>query len=461
MAMNTRTMTTTRTPQVLHTSASASPHAQRACAAFGLMVHPQSPDVESHPITPTNAQLDAILGAPITLIIGQSGSGKSRRLAGINCALESRSHHVHRVQPVNAPTAATFDAFDGSAEEICASLAMSGLAEPRLWAMPANTLSTGQRARLELAVAIHRAKPGDVVLADEFCTPLDRVCAASVCATVRRWVHQKQIHFIAASAHEDLAAMLAPTVQIHGSTGEITTQPITPTTDPIRYENGTIHDYDQLKHLHYLGGRPATYTQIIRAIRTSPIVGEILAGVLVVSMPTLNGAWRQQAWPGRYTNANKRLAAQRINRELRCLSRVVVEPASRGLGIASGLVHAYMQNPQTPATEAIAAMGSVCPFFVRAGMTQYTIALPTPHARLLDALHYANIKPTDLIKAEITKDTLVHRELMHWARSTRMLRDSDTPVQTIALMAACKLLSRPRAYAWRKNGEHNEHIEPN
>lgn len=410
----------------------------------------------AHAITPSPDLVRAVFRVPITLVRGPSGSGKSRRLAGLEQGFAEAGFRTRRVEPMADTETAVFDVFNSDHDKVCTTLAACGLAEPRLWSLPAGLLSAGQRARLEIAIAIHDAKENDVIIADEFCTALDRVSAMSLCATIRRVVDQRHLHLVAASAHEDLEPMLGPKLLIDGSTGEIQTLDGQSTLDTIRYEQGTMNDYNRLSHLHYLGGQPATRTLVLRAVRESKIIGDTLAGVLIVSMPTLNGAWRKMAWGDRYSNQDKRAAALRINRELRCISRVIVEPRSRGLGVASGLVRAYLQCPQTNATEAIAAMGSVCPFFARAGMTQYTIATPPANTRLLDAIAYLGTDPSELTQHSIEDSPLLHRELMHWARSTRMLRDPQTPPHTIALMAACRLLSRPRAYAWTNQGEHDE-----
>lgn len=60
-------------------------------------------------------------------------------------------------------------------------------------------------------------------------------------------------------------------------------------------------------------------------------------GVLVVSMPVLNSRLRPLAWPSRYRTGDRRADARRINRELRTLSRVIVDPRVRGIGLATRL----------------------------------------------------------------------------------------------------------------------------
>lgn len=60
-----------------------------------------------------------------------------------------------------------------------------------------------------------------------------------------------------------------------------------------------------------------------------------------------------------------------LNAEVRCISRVIVHPSFRGLGIGVGLVRHALDTATTPYTEAIAAMGWVHPLFEKAGMEAF------------------------------------------------------------------------------------------
>src|SRR5205823_1709377 len=115
-------------------------------------------------------------------------------------------------------------------------------------------------------------------------------------------------------------------------------------------------------------------------------VAYCLAAVLVVSMPTLNGRWRELAWPGRFCGGDQRACARRLNEEVRTISRVIVEPRWRGLGVATRLVREYLRSPLTEKTEAAAAMGVCCPFFEAAGMRAWRLEPDRRGVRLLGAL---------------------------------------------------------------------------
>jgi GNAT superfamily N-acetyltransferase len=160
----------------------------------------------------------------------------------------------------------------------------------------------------------------------------------------------------------------------------------------VRITRGTRADLAQLAPLHYRPGAPATVELVLRAtdVRTGA-----LAGVLAVSRPTVHAAWREMAWPGRYTTGTIRARVRRINRELRCISRVIVDPRYRSAGIAARLVRAYLRRPLTVRTEAITAMGGVSRgggFFARAGMERHPMPVAACDARLGDALDHVGIE---------------------------------------------------------------------
>lgn len=218
----------------------------------------------------------------------------------------------------------------------------------------------------------------------------------------------------------------------------------------VRIEPGSFDDYRALAVFHYITGRPALPVYTLRAIDRSS--GE-LAGVLVVTMPTLNGSWREQAWPGRFRTRNKKLDAARINRELRTIARVIVDPRFRACGVATRLVRTYLNNPLTPATEAIAAMGRASPFFDSAGMTRYEMGVDRRDARLIDALTYHGFRPWALLDNRCRRRVLrrphLVRELKSWAGS----RHIDGDEESIATAAGLRLVRRPLAYAHVSGGK--------
>jgi hypothetical protein len=171
-------------------------------------------------------------------------------------------------------------------------------------------------------------------------------------------------------------------------------------------------------------------------------------------MPTLNASWRRRAWPGLFNTGDKREDARRINHPVtgvRCISRVIVDPRFRALGLATRLVRAYLDDPLTTHTEAVAAMGRLSGFFEAAGMTRFNLPLGVGHARLMDLLDQFGIEPHELATPTRTfararariGDPLLTRELRHWSRSSRAAaaasRASSEPIDLFR--AACRMLA--------------------
>jgi GNAT superfamily N-acetyltransferase len=221
-------------------------------------------------------------------------------------------------------------------------------------------------------------------------------------------------------------------------------------------ESGGIADYALLAEHHYRAGRPATATRVWRAVWMGLSDGEIadpdfgelastelvevnraegiglgrrVVGVLVESMPMLRCRQRDAAMGGRYASIGcARQRAKLINAELRCISRVVVHPQFRGLGLAVRLVRHALATATTPLTEALAAMGRVHPFFEKAGMTAYPRPAHACDARLADAMASIGVDRATLMRPDAARQTIgqlpdlrqrwIERELRRWRQHT-------------------------------------------
>ncbi|MEQ8770300.1 MAG: ATPase, T2SS/T4P/T4SS family [Phycisphaerales bacterium] len=448
------------TVRLIPARAPLSAELHEACAPFGVLpVRPGTPLRNEH-----SHHVGHALESPgVVLVTGPSGSGKTTLLAALRRSLAERGRRVIRTDdPASLGrdhARSVVDCLPGDAAARIGALSRAGLADATLFARTPAELSAGERARLALAADFVRARAGDWVVADEFASVLDRATAQSVSRTVTKWAKVAGIGLVLASAHEDLTRFVhADRVVRLDHAGSVRLSDGRPPIGVrLRFEDGTRDDYAALAAHHYRGGRPATRVLIRRAVRTLPSGDERTAGVLVVSMPTLNGAWRDLAWPGRYTSGDKRARARRLNRELRCLSRVIVEPSSRGLGIARALVADYLRSPLTSATEAVAQMGAYCPFFERAGMRAYPLATGPVDARWLDALAARGIDAARGIVPEradeLAEDPLVQRELERWVRDRKLARGLRGVEGGVRVRAAASLASTPAvAYAAGRSG---------
>lgn len=477
--------------------APASPRARSALALFGLSPADLISTLPDYAAVAADILSDR---APITLLSGPSGSGKSSTLRALIARARDQHPHIfnsaQRAASALSSSAPIVDLFISPPHGPHGSLrllSLLGLADAHIPAQHPSTLSEGQRARLSLALAFDRALAAHhthasprahshspiLIIADEFASSLDRLTARSLCAAIHHWFASRapaQLRIILASAHDDLIPWLAPDLHIRFSasgsvakpsgtgvppvssscssgTGVPPVHPSPPPLLSITITPGTFADYQTLAPLHYRPARPATIAQILAA-RIPDL--DTPVGVLVVSMPTLNARWRNLAWPNRYSSAgspgSKALNAKRLNDDLRTISRVIVDPRLRNLSIATRLVRAYLNNPLTPNTEAVAAMGSVSPFFARAGMTEYPLAPSPRDARLLDALTERSTSIHDpALLSLLSTDPFLAAELVHWSRASRAsTRAHHTPIEL--LHAARRSLSTTlTAYAHTKS----------
>lgn len=159
-------------------------------------------------------------------------------------------------------------------------------------------------------------------------------------------------------------------------------------------EPGTRAEYGALAHYHYrdaaLGPVAAIFTIRHRGVAAA-MYGRQPLGVLVATMPAANLALRTIATGGRLRRTDRREELRAVNASVRCIARVIVEPAYRGVGIGTRLVREAIARLPVPFVEALAVMGHVHPIFERAGMTAYRGPTPARCVRLMRTLESLGI----------------------------------------------------------------------
>lgn len=228
---------------------------------------------------------------------------------------------------------------------------------------------------------------------------------------------------------------------------------------------GDLAMYDALSQWHYRAGRPATCVQVLVARARAGGGGRTdrrgCIGVLVVSMPALNGPWRERVWPGRYvplarTRACRRACARALNAEVRVISRLVVEPRWRGRGVGRALVEAYLRTPLSVHTEAVSAMGRYCGVFAAAGMFEVECTPARRVVRLRARLRDMGIEPWRLSdpagllrRCTPGQCEALERALRSFATGHRDTRArAGEPLRELMVIAARRIACRPRAYVW-------------
>ena len=222
-------------------------------------------------------------------------------------------------------------------------------------------------------------------------------------------------------------------------------------TQQIQIHPGTLADFHRLKRFHYRAGPPGA----VKRVWVATYAANTPAAVLVESLPALGCSLRNHATAGRYLLPDRPLAAALLNREVRCLSRVIVHPVFRALGLAVALVRHALSHAETPFVEALAAMGRVHPFFELAGMRPYDRPANPATVRMLAALETLGLNAAALCHENLWGQGLgqttpeqrafLERELRRYLRE-----DGHMEVLTLISHARARLLSQPIYYLWKR-----------
>ncbi|HOQ05084.1 MAG TPA: hypothetical protein PKY88_07725 [Anaerohalosphaeraceae bacterium] len=144
-------------------------------------------------------------------------------------------------------------------------------------------------------------------------------------------------------------------------------------------------DVRKMSSLHYRSSSCRPYVSAWKLCHETLMGPSFCAypiGTITYAMPLLNCAARGQAAGDLFSIPDKRLRLKRLNQYVRRISRVIIDPRFRGLGLAARLVRETMPLLNVPMIEAVSVMGSMACFFERAGMRKIDIP-PRPQARLL------------------------------------------------------------------------------
>ena len=172
---------------------------------------------------------------------------------------------------------------------------------------------------------------------------------------------------------------------------------------------GSVEDYKALAHYHYRDGRQGPFAAIFALRPDSALARRAslkTAGVIVYTMPAPGLELRNVGTGNLFTGLGRCDRLALINKNIRCISRVIVEPRFRSLGLASRLVRETMPLLNVPIIEAMAVMGLVNPFFEKAGMKVWTAKTPERCARLIEALSMVGIEKSRLIDTEYVQHKL-------------------------------------------------------
>jgi GNAT superfamily N-acetyltransferase len=165
---------------------------------------------------------------------------------------------------------------------------------------------------------------------------------------------------------------------------------------------GDMKDYESLAAYHYRDARPVAVKAVF-AIKSKTAGGLRSytngkpAGVIVYTMPNPRVELRDVATDGLFGDLDRQSELALINRNIRCIARLVIDPRFRGIGLASRLVRQTLPRMNVPIIEAIGVMPSVNPFLEKAGMKPFVPPVPRHHVELIEAFSVMGIESDELI----------------------------------------------------------------
>jgi ABC-type lipoprotein export system ATPase subunit/GNAT superfamily N-acetyltransferase len=311
----------------------------------------------------------------IVYITGDSGSGKSvllkalerdiRRDMGLSCI------NIADIKP--EPDKPLIETVGKSLEEALELLSRVGLNDAFLFLRTYEQLSDGQKYRYKIAKMIESG--AQFWILDEFAATLDRDTAKIVAFNLQKLARQQGKAVLAATTHTDLFEDLNPSVHIHKRFGkEITVNyyPNVPAKEcslvrEMRIEEGTTEDWRKLAGFHYRSHKVAGPRKIFRLVR-----GEELCGVIVYCYPPPTAFGRRFVLP--------KMTMRELNEKLSIISRVVVHPKYRTIGLGAKLVRETLPLVGTPYVEMPAVMAKYNPFAEKAGMQKIAEQPPPKEA---------------------------------------------------------------------------------
>jgi len=170
---------------------------------------------------------------------------------------------------------------------------------------------------------------------------------------------------------------------------------------------------------------------------------------------------RNIATGGLFAGLDRTTRLKLVGKNIRTISRVIIEPRFRSLGLAARLVRETMPIMEVPFIEALAVMGRVNPFFEKAGMTRYEPPASLSCARLIEALGTVGVEERDLIDPQLVQQKLnampdarssmldfIEREMTRFLQSYGSRRLMPPGIERTRFILS-KLTDRPVYYLWK------------
>lgn len=267
----------------------------------------------------------------IVYITGESGCGKSTLLKEMNLMTKQ----------VEIPSEPLFKWVEDE-DKALSLLTLVGLGDATMFISTYNILSDSQKARARIYLDLLSDK--DIIVIDEFLSTLDRATAKSVSFCLQKAIRSQNKTLIAVTAHSDLEEYLQPDFMLVGKgfpsrwiskdKREFFNNPFTERVT-FRYDAKEWYRKCRLGELHYKG----KYTGGTKEYLVMSLNGEDI-GFIVSTYRMQDGGRR--------------------------ISRFVVHPSYRGVGLGTLLVKTYLKD--YPTADVVSVMGTYNPVFEKSGM---------------------------------------------------------------------------------------------
>jgi hypothetical protein len=217
---------------------------------------------------------------------------------------------------------------------------------------------------------------------------------------------------------------------------------------------GCLDDYRRLARYHYLGSQTGPASAIFVLSKAG---GKTPVGVIVYSNAPAVLELRNIATGHVFAGLDRRTQLALINANIRRISRLIIDPRFRGLGLAGRLVRETMPLVNVPIVEAVAVMGWINPFLERAGMKAYKAQPSETGVQFTEALSIIGIEQAGLIDPEWVQrkfDRLddsqarfIEHQIQLFLKSHGRRRDMPPGLERTRYILT-KLTARPVYYVW-------------
>jgi ABC-type lipoprotein export system ATPase subunit len=282
----------------------------------------------------------------ITYITGESGCGKYTLLRMIGDVDNNR----------NVPEDPLW-LWGETIDESLNYLSKVGLGDATMFVSTYEELSDSQQYRAELYHAL--LSDDDILYFDEFLSTLDRQTAKSVAFVFQKIVRKSNKKAVLSTAHEDLSTYLQPDLEIVGEAFphewnviEYNNRDISnPFIEGLEFEWEDKEWYRdcRLGELHYKGKYTGGVKDYLAAYYNEKLVGFLIS-------------------------------TYRMHDGGRRISRLVVHPSYRSVGIGRTIVEKYLEHE--PTADVVAEMAKYNPVFKHAGMEQVEDSVVKPPSGL-------------------------------------------------------------------------------